>query len=56
VPLVSRKLHSANTLPRVDWQLRILFIGLFVANHALETTGLTGQAVQALGSSPRRRR
>jgi Na+/H+ antiporter NhaD/arsenite permease-like protein len=33
----------------VDWQLLLLFIGLFVVNHALATTGLTAQAVAWLG-------
>jgi Na+/H+ antiporter NhaD/arsenite permease-like protein len=46
--LMSRKLHSANMLGLVDWELLILFIGLFVVNHALGHTGLTAQAVQAL--------
>jgi Na+/H+ antiporter NhaD/arsenite permease-like protein len=34
----------------VDRELLILFIGLFVANHALGHTGLTAQAVQALAA------
>jgi Na+/H+ antiporter NhaD/arsenite permease-like protein len=29
----------------VDWQLLLLFIGLFVVNHAFEATGLASQAV-----------
>jgi len=48
--LMSRRLHSANMLGLVDWELLILFIGLFVVNHALAHTGLTAQAVQALGA------
>jgi Na+/H+ antiporter NhaD/arsenite permease-like protein len=32
----------------VDWELLILFIGLFVVNHALAHTGVTAQAVQWL--------
>jgi Na+/H+ antiporter NhaD/arsenite permease-like protein len=48
--LMSRKLHSANMLGLVDWELLILFIGLFVVNHALAHTGLTAQAVQALAA------
>jgi len=48
--LMSRKLHSANMLGLVDWELLILFVGLFVVNHALESTGLTAQAVQALAA------
>jgi Na+/H+ antiporter NhaD/arsenite permease-like protein len=48
--LMSRKLHSTNMLGLVDWELLILFIGLFVVNHALEQTGLTAQAVQWLAA------
>ena len=48
VLLMSRKLHSTNTLGLVDWELLILFIGLFVVNHALETTGVAAYAMQAL--------
>jgi Na+/H+ antiporter NhaD/arsenite permease-like protein len=48
--LMSRRLHSTNMLGLVDWELLILFIGLFVVNHALEQTGLTAQAVQALAA------
>jgi Na+/H+ antiporter NhaD/arsenite permease-like protein len=48
--LMSRRLHSTNMLGLVDWELLILFIGLFVVNHALEQTGLTAKAVQALAA------
>jgi Na+/H+ antiporter NhaD/arsenite permease-like protein len=48
--LMSRRLHSTRTLGLVDWELLILFIGLFVVNHALERTGLTAEAVQALAA------
>jgi len=48
--LMSRRLRSTNMLGLVDWELLILFIGLFVVNHALEQTGLTAQAVQALAA------
>lgn len=48
--LMSRKLHSTSTLGLVDWELLILFMGLFVVNHAFEQTGLTRQAVQALAA------
>jgi Na+/H+ antiporter NhaD/arsenite permease-like protein len=48
--LMSRKLHSASTLGLIDWELLILFIGLFVVNHALEHTGVTAHAVQALAA------
>jgi Na+/H+ antiporter NhaD/arsenite permease-like protein len=48
--LMSRKLHSTQMLGQVDWELLILFIGLFVVNHALAQTGLAAQAVQALAA------
>jgi Na+/H+ antiporter NhaD/arsenite permease-like protein len=34
-----------------DWNLLILFIGLFVVNHALAQTGVTEHAVAALEAS-----
>ena len=46
--LMSRKLHSHKMLGLVDWELLILFIGLFVVNHALEQTGFAQRAVDAL--------
>jgi Na+/H+ antiporter NhaD/arsenite permease-like protein len=45
VLLLSRKLHSAQVMGYVDWQLLLLFIGLFVVNHAFQGTGLAAQAV-----------
>ncbi|WP_460035495.1 anion transporter [Methylothermus subterraneus] len=48
--LLSRKLHSTAMLGQVDWELLILFIGLFVVNGALQDTGLTAQAVQWLAT------
>jgi Na+/H+ antiporter NhaD/arsenite permease-like protein len=48
--LLSRRLHSAHVMGFVDWQLLLLFIGLFVVNHAFETTGLAAQAVAWLGA------
>jgi len=47
---MSRRLHSTHMLGLVDWELLILFIGLFVVNQALAHTGLTAQAVQALAA------
>jgi Na+/H+ antiporter NhaD/arsenite permease-like protein len=41
--MMSRRLHSRKMLGLVDWQLLVLFIGLFVVNHALEKTGLAHQ-------------
>lgn len=48
--LCSRRLHSRHMLGLVDWQLLILFMGLFVVNHALQQTGLPTQVVKALAS------
>ena len=45
VLMMSRRLHSRKMLGLVDWQLLVLFIGLFVVNHALEKTGLANQFV-----------
>jgi Na+/H+ antiporter NhaD/arsenite permease-like protein len=49
--LMSRRLHSNKMLGLVDWELLILFIGLFVVNHALAQTGLTAQAVTILADA-----
>jgi Na+/H+ antiporter NhaD/arsenite permease-like protein len=48
--LTSRKLHSRRMLGLVDWELLVLFIGLFVVNHALQKTGLPGRAVMDLAA------
>jgi len=45
VLLLSRRLHSAHVMGFVDWQLLLLFIGLFVVNQAFESTGLAAEAV-----------
>ncbi|RVU43308.1 SLC13 family permease [Rubrivivax rivuli] len=50
VLLLSRRLHSARVLGFIDWPLLLLFIGLFIVNHAFEGTGLAAQAVQALAA------
>jgi Na+/H+ antiporter NhaD/arsenite permease-like protein len=51
VLLMSRKLHSTKMLGLVDWELLILFMGLFVVNRALADTGVTAQAVRALADA-----
>lgn len=48
VLLMSRKLHSSKMLGLVDWELLVLFIGLFVVNHALQKTGLPERLVADL--------
>jgi Na+/H+ antiporter NhaD/arsenite permease-like protein len=45
VLLLSRRLHSSQVMGLIDWPLLILFIGLFVVNHALAHTGVTAQTV-----------
>ncbi len=45
VLLLSRRLRSADVIGFVDWQLLLLFMGLFVVNHAFAATGLSAQAV-----------
>jgi Na+/H+ antiporter NhaD/arsenite permease-like protein len=45
VLLLSRRFHSSHVMGFVDWELLILFMGLFVVNHAFESTGLAAQAV-----------
>lgn len=46
--MLSAKLHSRKMLGLVDWQLLVLFVGLFVVNHALDKIGLPAQAVDWL--------
>jgi Na+/H+ antiporter NhaD/arsenite permease-like protein len=41
-------MHSRQVLGLVDWELLVLFVGLFVVNHALQATGLPARAVEAL--------
>jgi Na+/H+ antiporter NhaD/arsenite permease-like protein len=48
--LTSRKLHSRQMLGLVDWQLLVLFIGLFIVNHALQQTDLAEQVLAALAA------
>ncbi|MFZ2652218.1 MAG: anion transporter [Burkholderiaceae bacterium] len=51
VLLMSRKLHSRNMLGLVDWELLVLFMGLFVVNHALQKTGLPAQVMVDLATA-----
>ncbi|MFT3817450.1 MAG: anion transporter [Rubrivivax sp.] len=46
--LLSQRFHSSRVMSLVDWELLVLFMGLFVVNHALERSGLTAQALQGL--------
>jgi len=40
VLLTSRRMASRDILGLVDWQLLVLFVGLFVVNHALGVSGM----------------
>src|SRR5205814_8508694 len=51
VLMMSRRLHSNKMLGLVDWELLVLFIGLFVVNHAFERTGLAADAIRALAGA-----
>jgi Na+/H+ antiporter NhaD/arsenite permease-like protein len=48
--LMSRQLRSRNMLGLVDWELLVLFMSLFVVNHALQRTGFTQHAIAWLAS------
>ncbi len=50
VLLLSRRFHSSQVMGFVDWELLVLFMGLFVVNHAFAQTGLAAQAVTALAA------
>jgi Na+/H+ antiporter NhaD/arsenite permease-like protein len=49
--LMGRKFRSRAMLGLVDWQLLVLFMGLFVVNHALQATGLPARAMANLAAS-----
>jgi Na+/H+ antiporter NhaD/arsenite permease-like protein len=49
--LMSRKLHSTKMLGLVDWELLVLFIGLFVVNRAFQDTGLPATLVSKLAAN-----
>jgi len=46
--MTSRKMASRQVLGLVDWQLLVLFLGLFVVNHAMQESGLAGRMVSAV--------
>ncbi len=45
--LTSRRMHSRDMLGLVDWQLLVLFAGLFIVQHAVEETGAIAAALAA---------
>ncbi len=48
--LMSRRLHSRQMLGLVDWQVLLLFIGLFIVNAAFQQTGWPMLAVRELAA------
>ena len=50
VLLLSRRFHSSDVMGFVDWELLVMFMGLFVVNHAFEQTGLAAESVAALAA------
>jgi Na+/H+ antiporter NhaD/arsenite permease-like protein len=50
VLLLSARFHSSRVMSLVDWELLVLFMGLFVVNHALQDTGLAAAAVAWLAT------
>ncbi|MBI3155230.1 MAG: anion transporter [Burkholderiales bacterium] len=46
--LLSARFHTRQVTALIDWDLLVLFMSLFVVNHALAHTGVTGQLVQGL--------
>ena len=45
VLLLSRRMHSSDMLGMLDWELLVLFMGLFVVNAALQHTGIPTRLV-----------
>lgn len=48
VLLLSRRMASRQTLALVDWQLLLLFLGLFAVNHELAASGLLAGLYRSL--------
>ncbi len=46
--LLSQRFHSSKVMGLIDWELLILFMGLFVVNAALEHSGMTHAAINWL--------
>lgn len=51
VLLLSRQMHSREVLGLVDWQLVLLFVGLFVINAAMQATGTLSHVLAATQSA-----
>jgi Na+/H+ antiporter NhaD/arsenite permease-like protein len=46
--LLSQRFHSSRVMSLIDWELLVLFMGLFVVNHALELSGASRAALEGL--------
>jgi Na+/H+ antiporter NhaD/arsenite permease-like protein len=51
IVLASRHMTSRRMLGQVDWQLLVLFVGLFIVNHALSSSGLLAQMMAAVSGA-----
>jgi Na+/H+ antiporter NhaD/arsenite permease-like protein len=49
--LLNARFQSRTMLHRIDWDLLILFFGLFVVNGAMESTGIPNRMVGELGNA-----
>jgi len=49
--LISRRMNTREMLGLVDWHLLVLFMGLFVVNHAFEATGAMNTLFDAIRSA-----
>jgi len=49
--LLSRRFHTRDMIGQVDWQLLVLFAGLFVVNHAMLQSGLFQSGLDHLRGS-----
>ncbi len=48
--LLSQRFHSSKVMGLIDWELLVLFVGLFIVNHAFARTGLPAQAIDWLAN------
>ncbi|MCE5231586.1 anion transporter [bacterium] len=49
--LASRRMATRRILGLVDWHLLVLFMGLFIVNHALKASGMLGGVIGELRSA-----
>lgn len=49
--LTSRKMDSRDVLGLVDWQLLVLFMGLFIVNRAVADVGIAPRGLEALATA-----